>query len=378
MLRDLIRDPVANDIDAATIMAVTAEYFGVTLDELCGPVKTKQIASARQIAMYLCRELTDLTLPKIGQTFGGRDHTTVMHADKKIRTETRRAPADLRPRPGAHRPRSSSAAGTDARTVTDPAPPAACAASAASARSAGTTARGRGTIFPTLGDTQPLVVSAATLAAPPSDLVIVTDRAPVTLGAISSQRVEIQRLIGSRSHHLGVADLSPSVAVRAHFTHIWGQLCGQSLPGRWMNARQIRGQLVDRPGTTRAGAGLSTAHRPVHGPVPTATHRPPRRASLPGRRSIHTIHSPFYYCWISLLSKNEEEQRRWMERSRPPGTPRPGPGPEMTPVGRRLYGGRTGSARAGRRSPPHPVPPVPSRAAIPTSPSDESSRQEHP
>ncbi len=87
VLRDLIRDPVANDIDAATIMAVTAEYFGVTLDELCGPVKTKQIASARQIAMYLCRELTDLTLPKIGQTFGNRDHTTVMHAAKKIRAE---------------------------------------------------------------------------------------------------------------------------------------------------------------------------------------------------------------------------------------------------------------------------------------------------
>ncbi len=87
VLRDLIRDPVANDIDAATIMAVTAEYFDVTLDELCGPVKTKQIATARQIAMYLCRELTDLTLPKIGATFGGRDHTTVMHATKKIRTE---------------------------------------------------------------------------------------------------------------------------------------------------------------------------------------------------------------------------------------------------------------------------------------------------
>ena len=78
---------MANDIDAATIMAVTAEYFAVSLDELCGPVKTKQIASARQIAMYLCRELTDLTLPKIGQTFGGRDHTTVMHAAKKIRLE---------------------------------------------------------------------------------------------------------------------------------------------------------------------------------------------------------------------------------------------------------------------------------------------------
>ncbi len=87
VLRDLIRDPVSNDIDAATIMAVCAEYFNVTLDELCGPIKTKQIATARQIAMYLCREMTDLTLPKIGATFGGRDHTTVMHATKKIRTE---------------------------------------------------------------------------------------------------------------------------------------------------------------------------------------------------------------------------------------------------------------------------------------------------
>ena len=87
VLRDLIRDPAVNDIDAATIMAVNAEFFGVSMDDLCGPSKTKQVATARQIAMYLCRELTDLTLPKIGATFGGRDHTTVMHATKKIRAE---------------------------------------------------------------------------------------------------------------------------------------------------------------------------------------------------------------------------------------------------------------------------------------------------
>ena len=53
--------------------------------DLCGPGKTKALATSRQIAMYLCRELTELSLPKIGQTFGGRDHTTVMHADRKIR-----------------------------------------------------------------------------------------------------------------------------------------------------------------------------------------------------------------------------------------------------------------------------------------------------
>ncbi|HET9137826.1 chromosomal replication initiator protein DnaA [Actinophytocola sp.] len=87
VLRDLIPDSQVPEISAATIMAVTAEYFGVTIDDLCGPGKTKALAQARQISMYLCRELTDLSLPKIGQTFGGRDHTTVMHADKKIRKE---------------------------------------------------------------------------------------------------------------------------------------------------------------------------------------------------------------------------------------------------------------------------------------------------
>jgi chromosomal replication initiation ATPase DnaA len=73
--------------DAAAIMAVTADFFGVSIADLCGPGKTKALAQARQIAMYLCRELTTLSLPWIGQTFGGRDHTTVMHADKKIRNE---------------------------------------------------------------------------------------------------------------------------------------------------------------------------------------------------------------------------------------------------------------------------------------------------
>jgi chromosomal replication initiator protein len=87
VLRDLIPDSQVPEISAATIMAVTAEYFGVSIDDLCGPGKTKALAQARQISMYLCRELTDLSLPKIGQTFGGRDHTTVMHADKKIRKE---------------------------------------------------------------------------------------------------------------------------------------------------------------------------------------------------------------------------------------------------------------------------------------------------
>jgi chromosomal replication initiator protein len=87
VLRDLIPDSQAPEISATTIMGVTADFFDVTVEDLCGPGKTKALATARQIAMYLCRELTDMSLPKIGQTFGGRDHTTVMHADKKIRKE---------------------------------------------------------------------------------------------------------------------------------------------------------------------------------------------------------------------------------------------------------------------------------------------------
>jgi chromosomal replication initiator protein len=85
VLKDLIPDQAGPEITASTIMAQTASYFSLTLDDLCGTSRSRVLVNARQIAMYLCRELTDLSLPKIGQTFGGRDHTTVMHADRKIR-----------------------------------------------------------------------------------------------------------------------------------------------------------------------------------------------------------------------------------------------------------------------------------------------------
>ncbi|MFE2548712.1 chromosomal replication initiator protein DnaA [Streptomyces sp. NPDC059355] len=75
----------APEITATDIMAATADYFGLTVDDLCGSSRSRVLVTARQIAMYLCRELTDLSLPKIGAQFGGRDHTTVMHADRKIR-----------------------------------------------------------------------------------------------------------------------------------------------------------------------------------------------------------------------------------------------------------------------------------------------------
>ena len=86
VLRDLIADAGTMQISTATIMAATADYFDTTVEELRGPGKTRPLAQSRQIAMYLCRELTDLSLPKIGQAFG-RDHTTVMYAERKIRAE---------------------------------------------------------------------------------------------------------------------------------------------------------------------------------------------------------------------------------------------------------------------------------------------------
>jgi chromosomal replication initiator protein len=87
VLKDLIPEGGEPEITAALIIAQTSAYFGMSLDDLCGASRSRALVTGRQIAMYLCRELTDLSLPKIGQQFGGRDHTTVMHADKKIRTQ---------------------------------------------------------------------------------------------------------------------------------------------------------------------------------------------------------------------------------------------------------------------------------------------------
>lgn len=85
VLKDLITDD-DGEITAATILGQTAAYFDISLDELKSKSRTRTLVTARQIAMYLLRELTDMSLPKIGQELGGRDHTTVMHADRKIRT----------------------------------------------------------------------------------------------------------------------------------------------------------------------------------------------------------------------------------------------------------------------------------------------------
>ena len=89
VLKDLIPESQgsgAPQITAATIMGQTAAYFGLSIEDLCGTSRSRVLVTARHIAMYLCRELTDMSLPKIGQQFGGRDHTTVINADRKIRS----------------------------------------------------------------------------------------------------------------------------------------------------------------------------------------------------------------------------------------------------------------------------------------------------
>ncbi|HET7305051.1 MAG TPA: chromosomal replication initiator protein DnaA [Segeticoccus sp.] len=85
VLKDIIPAGESGQISTQLIQAQTAGYFHITVDDLCGTSRSRTLVTARQIAMYLCRELTDLSLPKIGQAFGNRDHTTVMHAERKIR-----------------------------------------------------------------------------------------------------------------------------------------------------------------------------------------------------------------------------------------------------------------------------------------------------
>ena len=84
VLKDLIPGDGGSQITAALIMATTADYFALSLEDLKGPSRSRVLVTARQIAMYLCRELTELSLIQIGEHFNGRDHTTVIHANKKI------------------------------------------------------------------------------------------------------------------------------------------------------------------------------------------------------------------------------------------------------------------------------------------------------
>ena len=84
MLKDVFPQGEAAEVSIERIQELVSERFELTLEELCGDQRSQNIVYPRQVAMYLSRELTDSSLPKIGKEFGGRDHTTVIHATSKI------------------------------------------------------------------------------------------------------------------------------------------------------------------------------------------------------------------------------------------------------------------------------------------------------
>ncbi|MCR5176074.1 MAG: chromosomal replication initiator protein DnaA [Anaerovibrio sp.] len=86
-LKDVYPENNKKEITMEVIQEIVASYFNLKIDDLNSSKRTKTLAYPRQIAMYLCRELTDTSLPQIGEFFGGRDHTTVLHAHNKINDE---------------------------------------------------------------------------------------------------------------------------------------------------------------------------------------------------------------------------------------------------------------------------------------------------
>ncbi|MGE5372930.1 MAG: chromosomal replication initiator protein DnaA [Solirubrobacterales bacterium] len=86
-LKDILPPPLPTQITVDMIKEVVAEYFSLQIEDLNSKRRTQQLAFPRQIAMFLCRELTPNSLPQIGQSFGGRDHTTVIYACDKVATE---------------------------------------------------------------------------------------------------------------------------------------------------------------------------------------------------------------------------------------------------------------------------------------------------
>jgi chromosomal replication initiator protein len=84
VLQDLLPGHEAKAVAASDIIRAAAEAYSYAVDEVTGPSRRQPLVQCRQVAMYLCRELTDLSLPKIGAVFGGRDHTTVMYAIEKV------------------------------------------------------------------------------------------------------------------------------------------------------------------------------------------------------------------------------------------------------------------------------------------------------
>ncbi len=92
-LKDILPDNRPKLVTSKLIQNKVAEYFGIRIEDFKSKRKTRNVTFPRQIAMYLCRELTDMSLPKIGDDFGGRDHTTVIHAHEKICNSTKADPS---------------------------------------------------------------------------------------------------------------------------------------------------------------------------------------------------------------------------------------------------------------------------------------------
>jgi chromosomal replication initiator protein len=89
VLSSVLPDSSEARVTADLVISVAAEYFDLTPDELRSPNRSRPLVNARQISMYICRELTDLSLPAIGTKFGGRDHSTVLHATRKVAKQMR-------------------------------------------------------------------------------------------------------------------------------------------------------------------------------------------------------------------------------------------------------------------------------------------------
>ncbi|MGE5454430.1 MAG: chromosomal replication initiator protein DnaA [Methylocystaceae bacterium] len=92
-LKDIMPPPVPQIITIDAIQKAVSDYFGLRVEELNSKRRTKHLSFPRQIAMFLCRELTDASLPKLGDEFGGRDHTTILHGCDKIAADMKNDPA---------------------------------------------------------------------------------------------------------------------------------------------------------------------------------------------------------------------------------------------------------------------------------------------
>lgn len=86
-LADVLPETEATEITPHVIIKVTTEFYQITVEQMMSSSKSRPVSHPRQMAMYLCRELTGLSLPKIGEHFGGKDHTTVIYACRKIQKE---------------------------------------------------------------------------------------------------------------------------------------------------------------------------------------------------------------------------------------------------------------------------------------------------